>query len=163
MLFRYINVEKNIRILNYPQPDYTLKLLPNTFLEFYHIRDELFRIGYVVDSKLLFIIHCEMCTKTFNKYFKLHKHDEFAMDICQRMAGTANKKKEYFVEVIKYKEEEHIEQPLMVIALNMESVLVPIKEELKNRAAAGEGIFLKLNLDSDVYESTRLFGSLFII
>jgi hypothetical protein len=163
MLFHYIDVDKSIKIWPYPTPVFSLKLSPEATLDFYHDRDEQFKIAYMMDDRIEFVMQCEMCMKSFDRYFRTHKFDEYSEDIRQKMIGIVTKKREFYMEVIKYKEDSQLDNHLINLITNMDLIITPLREKLRNKDKDTEGLYLKLLLELDEFENSKLFGSLYLI
>jgi len=97
---------------------FSLKVSPNSELHFYHVHDREFRLAYIVNNKLDYVVRCELCEKSFSKYFKTHKLDEYYEDVKHKMLGVFTKRNEFYLEVVKYNENETIENALIGIIVN---------------------------------------------
>jgi|JI9StandDraft_1071089.scaffolds.fasta_scaffold113946_1 hypothetical protein len=70
-----------IKIGRYPKPTFSLKVSPVSYLHFYHIHDREFKLAYIINNRLDLVVRCEFCEKSFPKYFKTHKIDDYYEDI----------------------------------------------------------------------------------
>jgi hypothetical protein len=69
------------------------------------VHDREFKIAYLLNNRLEYVIRCEFCERSFTKYFKTHKIDEYIEDVKQKMLGVFTKKREFYVEVVRYNEQ----------------------------------------------------------
>lgn len=124
LLFHYLDVDKNrIRIGRRPASVFSLKASTSDSLEFFHVHEREFRIAYLTNGKLDCVVECEFCDRSFSRYFKLHKLDEYHEDVKQKMLGVFSKKREFYLEVVKYNENESLENALIGIVMNFMRVI----------------------------------------
>jgi hypothetical protein len=123
LLFNYIDVDKNIKIWCSPIPTFSLKASPDLVLHFFHVRDREFRIAYLANSIMEYVVRCEFCEKSFGRYFKTHKIDEYIENVKQKMIGVFTKRREFYVEVVRCNEQESLQDALINILANFEKVV----------------------------------------
>jgi hypothetical protein len=70
-----------------------------------------------------YVVRCEFCEKSFGRYFKTHKIDEYIENVKQKMIGVFTKRREFYVEVVRCNEQESLQDALINILANFEKVV----------------------------------------